>query len=396
VLACALPASAERDAIGVEACSQALSSGARTGMSREEAESLLEEGRLFAGANPRARGVLQIRFGSFQIHGLADWRSLGGALRALIREATEAGDVVLRLAAQAQILVVFTTVGPASQALELCDDTLAAPPDQVAEALRLADTTLAAVVGIRSGLLGLAGRLREQRIESERAVALAAAASDRGFARHSVLSWRATALLRVGDAAAAAAVAREAMALSDAMGAPALTVWPRVWFGQSYLYLGRAAEALVELEEALRVVRATGAVRQAEPSLWHRVADAHRQLGDVGRAENAAREGVRVSRLAGGLDPEVLARIALARALVAKGGGAFAADAERELAVCEELIRETEFVGNLPPVHLARAELARALGDEAGCERELREALRLYTEMGADGHAERLARDLAS
>ncbi len=44
--------------------------------------------------------------------------------------------------------------------------------------------------------------------------------------------------------------------------------------------------------------------------------------------------------------------------------------------------------------HLARApaKLAALLGDDAGREHELREAHRLYTEMGAVGHAERVGR----
>ena len=41
-----------------------------------------------------------------------------------------------------------------------------------------------------------------------------------------------------------------------------------------------------------------------------------------------------------------------------------------------------------------RAALARALGHRDDAEHELREALRLYTEMGASGHTERLSRDL--
>jgi len=41
-----------------------------------------------------------------------------------------------------------------------------------------------------------------------------------------------------------------------------------------------------------------------------------------------------------------------------------------------------------------RARLARAAEDSAAFERELREAHRLYAEMGATGHAERLAREL--
>ncbi len=49
----------------------------------------------------------------------------------------------------------------------------------------------------------------------------------------------------------------------------------------------------------------------------------------------------------------------------------------------------------LPLVHEARAALARVCGDEATCEQERAEAARLWTEMGAHGHIERMARDLA-
>jgi hypothetical protein len=41
-----------------------------------------------------------------------------------------------------------------------------------------------------------------------------------------------------------------------------------------------------------------------------------------------------------------------------------------------------------------RAELSRLRGDGGASERDLREAHRLFTEMGATGHAERLAREL--
>ncbi len=49
---------------------------------------------------------------------------------------------------------------------------------------------------------------------------------------------------------------------------------------------------------------------------------------------------------------------------------------------------------SLPLIGVERAELARLVGDEASRERELREAHRLFTEIGATGHAERLAREL--
>ncbi len=44
--------------------------------------------------------------------------------------------------------------------------------------------------------------------------------------------------------------------------------------------------------------------------------------------------------------------------------------------------------------YVRRAKLAALLGDDAGRERELREAQRLFTEMGATGHAERVGRAL--
>ncbi len=47
-----------------------------------------------------------------------------------------------------------------------------------------------------------------------------------------------------------------------------------------------------------------------------------------------------------------------------------------------------------PTLHERRSKLVALLGDDAGREREPRESHRLYTEMGATGHAERVGREL--
>jgi hypothetical protein len=47
-----------------------------------------------------------------------------------------------------------------------------------------------------------------------------------------------------------------------------------------------------------------------------------------------------------------------------------------------------------PHVHLERAEFARLTGDKATCERELREAHRLFLEMGATIRAAEIAKEL--
>jgi hypothetical protein len=48
-----------------------------------------------------------------------------------------------------------------------------------------------------------------------------------------------------------------------------------------------------------------------------------------------------------------------------------------------------------PFLHVERAELARLVGDEATRERELREAHRLFTEIGAPIRAAEVAKELS-
>jgi hypothetical protein len=67
---------------------------------------------------------------------------------------------------------------------------------------------------------------------------------------------------------------------------------------------------------------------------------------------------------------------------------------EASLSRAEDLVRETGARLVLPFLHEERAGLARALQRPSDADRELREAHRLYTEMAATGHAERLAREL--
>jgi hypothetical protein len=66
-----------------------------------------------------------------------------------------------------------------------------------------------------------------------------------------------------------------------------------------------------------------------------------------------------------------------------------------EPAELSSLIDETEARCRSPVVHEVSAELARLRGDERSRQSELREAHRLFVEMGATGHAERIAPLLA-
>ena len=67
---------------------------------------------------------------------------------------------------------------------------------------------------------------------------------------------------------------------------------------------------------------------------------------------------------------------------------------EAALAEAEALVANTGIRSWQPFIHVERAELARLVGDETTREHELREAHRLFTDMGAAGHAGRVAKEL--
>ena len=63
---------------------------------------------------------------------------------------------------------------------------------------------------------------------------------------------------------------------------------------------------------------------------------------------------------------------------------------------CSGLVRSTGARSYEPQIQLERARLASLFSDEASHLQWLHEAHRLYTEMGATGHAERVARERCS
>ena len=122
------------------------------------------------------------------------------------------------------------------------------------------------------------------------------------------------------------------------------------------------------------------------------LAEACAGLGDTARAREAAAEAVAIADREGVRQASV--PLSLARVLRSADGLAAEREIEAALDRALELIEETGSRVFVPQVHEERAELARLRGDDATRERELREAHRLYTEMAATGHAERLAEEL--
>jgi ATP/maltotriose-dependent transcriptional regulator MalT len=115
--------------------------------------------------------------------------------------------------------------------------------------------------------------------------------------------------------------------------------------------------------------------------------ECHAGLGDADRARADGAEAVEVARAQGHVIWEAYANLALARILLATGD----LDAvEPALTLALRLARRSRTRIFEPPIHVEQAALAGALGDLDRRDRELLEARRLFSEVGAPGQAARL------
>jgi tetratricopeptide (TPR) repeat protein len=175
------------------------------------------------------------------------------------------------------------------------------------------------------------------------------------------------------------------------------TLWApsgHAYLGRAYLLAGRLDEALAEFARWETLITSLGGggsawVDQHQPD----VAEVHRRAGDLRQAYAVARECVEATRAVKWGTVGAKAELELARVLLARDGPGSPAFA-RALSDAENLVEEIGARVFEPSLCEIRAESAALQGDSDAQQRELREAHRLYAEMGATGHAERVAREL--
>ena len=144
--------------------------------------------------------------------------------------------------------------------------------------------------------------------------------------------------------------------------------------------MGRNAKGL---EQALAIARERRTGLEMEPRLVSWLAEACLGAGDFARARALAEESVALGLRIGARVDLIQAQRALAHVLLAQEGAAAGAAVRAALAEAEKLIKETFATSLAPLVLLDRAELARLEGDSEARERALREARRLFLELGA-------------
>ena len=156
----------------------------------------------------------------------------------------------------------------------------------------------------------------------------------------------------------------------------------------------RYQEALESYQRALDLIRARRVALMWKPHVVSMQALVYSALGEPGRAIALAQSALDESVENANRHAEDLAQLTLARVLLAAEDPALHARVESTIDGAEDRCEGTGMRVHLPSLVELRGTLAERRGNPQEARRRLREAHRLFVEMGAAGHAERLAREL--
>jgi class 3 adenylate cyclase/tetratricopeptide (TPR) repeat protein len=200
----------------------------------------------------------------------------------------------------------------------------------------------------------------------------------------------------LGDAGSALSEARQGVEMAEAIGGPTFRAIALANLARAHELAGQWTEASEVAEAALALVHTRRAGLLVETEYLAVLAHALLRSGAPARALEAAEEAVARTRERGLRTYEIRALLARADVLIATAGAPARSRVEADLRDAAAVIDATEARVFTPQVHVERAALARVLGDEATHRRELREAHRLFTEMGATARAEQAAREFGA
>jgi tetratricopeptide (TPR) repeat protein len=388
------PASREHMALGVLARVHMLRNSYWLGQRPEqEVSAVFVEGIALATrlGDPASHAMLHLFYGVASYVAGAMEEGVA-AVREGVRWADEADNLLLRFLARMALVSPLALIGHLREAVAVSD-----------EAERLCDgdpelgvqvvgfSPYAMTLAYRGMALLMLGCPQEAAHELERAAEIARARGDQdvlGVTEVFGSMWCDV----MGDAIGALNHARRAVEMAETKPTAASTTVGLAVLGRALALNDQCREGAETLERALGAMREYRTALNLEALVVASLAEAYLACGDARRARASADEAVALARTRHTF--EVNAHLARARALLGSDGAAAAAEVEAALHDAEAVVERTEARAFAPLIHVERAELARLLGDEAAYQRELREAHRLFTEMGATPHAERVAKEL--
>jgi hypothetical protein len=195
-----------------------------------------------------------------------------------------------------------------------------------------------------------------------------------------------------GEIAGAVAHARAAVDAADRVGLIQRTN-ANAWLGLAIGLEGDWPQAASVLERCHSITVENAGLQMTQSLLLGYLARAYAHCGNPA-ARSTAERAVAVAQGQGVVRYEIEAQIALAQALLASGNASDRPAVDSALARAAACVEQSGARAYLPMIKEERATSARLGGGDTAAMRELREAHRLYEEIGATGHAARLAKAL--
>jgi hypothetical protein len=198
-----------------------------------------------------------------------------------------------------------------------------------------------------------------------------------------------------GETALALAHGREAVDCAERSSNQTAQMFAYFMLGLANVLNRAWHDALEALEKALEIGRERHLL-VLESGVLGVMAAAHLGLGDCAKALSVADEAIAVCRRRGTRIWGFWALLTRIRALREIHGVKAQKEIETGLAEADAWLEMSGAKSYEPFLHVERAELAKLTGDEVTRERELREAHRLFTEIGAPIRAKKWPRSSSS
>jgi tetratricopeptide (TPR) repeat protein len=250
------------------------------------------------------------------------------------------------------------------------------------------------VLTVRAAALTFLGRLEEASSEFKVAERAAEESQDLEVLIWVEL-WRVKLAQTGGGTESVLQHGRRSVEIAEKLDTVSSRVFAYCALGIAHLTEGQSIAARDALRESVAFARDRAAIRSMLPEALSQLAAAHLALGDRAEATAAAAEAIDIASAGGSCYFEAQAQLILGAALLATDGVVPRAEIESALARAERLVESIDGRSLSPRILEMRGSLAAVLGDVPASDKMLQQALELYRAIGAKGHAQRLAREIA-
>jgi class 3 adenylate cyclase/tetratricopeptide (TPR) repeat protein len=379
----------------LQAASQLLVYGLRQGMSRERMDQIFTEGRALAASRGSVREQVRLLYGiAINYLNLGELRRSISYCEESLALADASGEPELRWVTREILEFVRMLVGELDAALRVSDEQMELIQPDPLIGLGMVGISGANSCSHRMMILIDLGRFDEAEDANRRFAAMAHRSNE-----SELICWNdcfhSRLYVRRGEVQSALSIARRAIESAERSGSLLSRVGSHGHYGIALAENGEWKAAILSLDLALELTRANAVGHFWESDFVAAQAEAHLGLSDGPRARELAVSAIEIARRMEMRVAEARGLLALSRVLLTLDGATAREEIESALDVAEALVRSTGARVYAPQIHVERARLAGALSDPASREQHLREAHRLFTELGATGHADRVASLLA-